>query len=61
MRQEAQDEQVQALLTELPALQDDLVDLERKLIPLLNRVRALLGKPGIRYEDRVRHDPTKEE
>lgn len=30
-----------------PPLEADLVELERKLIPLLNRVRALLGKPPV--------------
>lgn len=28
-------------------LEQDLVELERKLIPLLNRTRAMLGKPPI--------------
>lgn len=28
-------------------LEADLIELERKLIPLLNRVRAMLGKPPV--------------
>lgn len=37
---------------ELADLRADLVELERKLIPLLNRVRALLGKPSVVTQER---------
>jgi len=37
---------------ELADLRADLVELERKLIPLLNRVRALLEKPPVVTHDR---------
>lgn len=37
---------------ELADLRADLVELERKLIPLLNRVRALLGKTPVVTQER---------
>lgn len=40
---------------ELAALAAELIELERKLIPLLNRVREMLGKPAIIVPKDKRH------